>query len=454
VTAPLDPHLFVIFGGTGDLAARKLLPAIHEVITVGGATARILAVGRGTSTDAEYRRWASDRLSEQGYTDVSWIDQCHYHSLGPDGDDFEGLIGRVQDLEADGATAGNRVLYLALPPAAFAPTITAMGDVGLPSSEGWVRLVIEKPFGVDGSTAAELGEVVHRCFAEEQVYRIDHFLGKEAVQNLLTFRFANPLFETAWNRDRIGRVEITVAESKGVDGRAEYYDRSGVVRDMLQNHLTQLLALVAMEPPPDFAPESIRSEKVKVLSSVRTLDHDDVSYAQYEGYHELDGVADDSRTPTYARAEMQVASWRWEGVPFVLRSGKQMPERETRIDVFFRHSPVCLFHDAEGECLGHGNVLSIRLQPDEGFRLRFSVKVPGERVDVHDQELGFDFADQYGPFTDAYATLVRDDVEGDPTLFVRYDEVRASWRIWDPVLDPAGEVPAHNAGTDPHPTSV
>ncbi|NND85416.1 MAG: hypothetical protein HKN46_09735 [Acidimicrobiia bacterium] len=179
------------------------------------------------------------------------------------------------------------------------------------------------------------------------------------------------------------------------------------------------------------------------------LTHGDMTYARYDGYADRDGVATQSRTATYARADMRVSSWRWEGVPFVLRSGKHMPERETRIDVFFRHSPVCLFHDDDGECLGHGNVLTVRLQPDEGFRLRFSVKVPGERVDVHDQELGFDYSDRYAPFSDAYATLIRDVVEGDPTLFVRDDEVLASWRIWDAVLEPPGEVGTYAPGTDP-----
>ncbi|NND83951.1 MAG: glucose-6-phosphate dehydrogenase (NADP(+)), partial [Acidimicrobiia bacterium] len=330
MTTPLDPHLFVIFGGTGDLAARKLLPALHELITVGGADAKVLAVGRKALDDEAYRHWATTHLAEQGYVDLSWVDRCHYQSLGSDSDAYEALATRVAELEADGRTTGNRVFYLALPPAAFTPTIAGLGRVGLPTSDGWVRLVVEKPFGTNGATAEALGDAVHECFSEEQVYRIDHFLGKEAVQNLLALRFANPLFETAWNRDRVARIEVTVAESIGVDGRADYYDRSGVVRDMLQNHLTQLLALVTMEPPGDFAPESIRSEKVKALGAVPPLTHGDMTYAGYVGYADLDGVSTESRTATYARADMRVSSWRWEGVPFVLRSGKHMPERETR----------------------------------------------------------------------------------------------------------------------------
>jgi glucose-6-phosphate 1-dehydrogenase len=374
-----------------------------------------------------------------------WCSKCLvYHSIGDQKEeDFEALRRRISDLETERSLPGNRVFYLALGPAAFPGTITGLGEAGLNRSAGWTRLVIEKPFGRDRATAHALNETVHRHFNEHQVYRIDHYLGKETVQNLLVFRFANVLFESVWNRDRLKNVQITVAEELGVGSRAGYYDRAGALRDMVQNHLTQLLTLTAMEAPAAFDADAIRDEKVKVLRSIERLSPSDVVFGQYaaaadasaqRGYLREEGVDPHSSTETFVALRLRINNWRWQGVPFYLRTGKRMAQRITQIVVTFREPPVYLF-DPFPACRLHSNALVLTLQPNEGFALRFDVKEPGQDMALQTQSLRFRYEEVFGSLPDGYETLLHDVLTDDQTLFVRADEVEQSWALYEPLLE-------------------
>lgn len=461
--ADIDRHLFVILGGTGDLAGRKLLPAIHRLITENDIGGRFTILSAATTEidDDEYRRWARDALIESGIDRASldvWRDEdVFYQPITRNPDTYTALRDRIEEIEKDGGLTGNRVFYLALPPAAFAPTIVGLGNASLNRSEGWTRLVIEKPIGTDLETARALNKTVHAHFDESQVYRIDHYLGKETVQNLLNFRFANPMFETLWNRDRIESVEITVAEDLGIGTRAAYYDNAGALRDMVQNHLTQLLALVAMEPPNSFEAERIRNEKVKVVEAIAPIESADLVFGQYgpgsiggeavPGYRDEAGVADDSKTPTFVGIKAHVNTWRWEGVPFLLRTGKRLPKRLTQIALTFHRPSLCFFHGEADTCRIHPNTLLITLQPDEGFSLAFNVKAPVREEQLDEQFLRFSYGDVYRHLSDAYQTLILDVMQGDQTLFVRADEVEASWKLYDPLLSYRPEPHPYAAGT-------
>jgi glucose-6-phosphate 1-dehydrogenase len=454
VTESVDPHLFVIFGGSGDLARRKLIPALFELLVDQKLTDQvsILGVGRRALSDEEYRALVRGSLVAAGI-DADEADRwcgnmLHYQSVGND-DGYAELAKRVDELDELHGLDGNRVLYLALSPSAAEQAIPQIGSSGLAASAGFSRVVVEKPFGHDLASAQHLNDVVHEWFDEGDVYRIDHYLAKETVRNLLVFRFANALFERTWNRDHIESVEITVAEEHGAEGREGYYDEAGAVRDMVQNHLTQVLTVVAMEPPVDMAPDSIRSEKVKVLASMAPIDPDDVVFGQYTasgdtpGYRELEGIPDDSTTPTYIAMRIAIDNWRWQSVPFFLRTGKRMPTRTTRVFIRYRQPPVCLFHE---DCPGHRNLLLMTLQPDEGFDLYFDVKVPGDEIAIQRIPLSVRYEDHLGALTSDYSTLLHDLMEGDQTLFVRSDEVEASWGRYAEMLD--------NATVDPYPAGT
>ena len=442
MTGRVEPHLFVIFGGTGDLARRKLIPSLYELLVDKELTDQvaILSVGRREHTDEDYRAFATQSLAEAGITADQADQWCgnrlHYQSVGND-DGYMKLAQRVKDLDQLHGLGGGRIFHLALSPSAALSTIPQIGESGLASSEA--KVVIEKPFGHDLASAQRLNEAVHRWFDERHTYRIDHYLGKETVRNLLVFRLANALFERTWNRDHIESVEITVAEDVGVEGREAYYDEAGAMRDMVQNHLTQLLTLVAMEPPIDMRPESIRSEKVKVLASMAPIAPEDIVFGQYTGsndvagYRDLDGISADSTTPTYVAMRIAIDNWRWQGVPFFLRTGKRMPMRTTRIFIRYREPPVHLFH---GESPGHRNLLLLTLQPDEGFDLYFDVKAPGDEITIQQIPLSVRYEGHLGALTSEYSTLLHDLMEGDQTLFVGADEVEASWRRYADVLDP------------------
>jgi len=431
-----DRQLFVVFGGTGDLARRKLLPALFRASELTGWTERIavLGVGRSPRSDAEYRSFARDALAATGITEDesrAWCRRLAYETVGTD--DLGEVAARIETLEQKYSLPGNRVFYLALPPSAVPGTVEAIGEGGLVAGPGWSRLVVEKPFGTDLSSAIALNERIHSYFAEDDVYRLDHYLGKETVQNLLVFRFANSLFERTWNRDHIAAIEITVAEQVGIADRAAYYDESGVVRDMVQNHLTQLLTLVAMEAPVDTTAGAIREEKVKALRAVKTVAPTQIAAGQVQGYRQLDGVGPASSTPTFVAMRLEVENWRWQGVPFLLRTGKELAERFTRIVVRYRKPPVCLFH-RDGRCPGHENVLVMTLQPDEGFDLFFDIKEPGD-VTIEQIPLSVRYDDWLGDLPDAYHTLLVDVIEGDQSLFVHAAEVEESWRIYSRILD-------------------
>ena len=455
-------HLVVIFGATGDLYRRKLLPALYELLAQYDLVDRCTILGVATTDldDEGFREMSHEALQVAGHGDVdceTWCNRVlHYQVVGRDASTYSEVQKRVAQLEGDLGLDGNRIYYLALPPPAFSPVLGALEDHGLTVSDGWIRVVVEKPFGRDLESAHALNETVHRYFDEHQIYRIDHYLGKATVQNLLVFRFANALFEAAWNRDRIDNIQITVAESLGIGSRAGYYDRAGAIRDMVQNHLTQLLTLVAMEPPASFDAEAIRNEKVKVLHSVRPIEPEDVVLGQYgpgtvgdeevPGYTTEDGVDDESTTESFAAMRVSIDNWRWQGVPFYLRTGKRLPRRLTQIAVTFCEPPIALFKRFErGQ--RKGNVLYITLQPHEGFDLLFDVKAPTDRPRLETLPLDFDYEDAFGTLPGAYETLLYDVMTGDQTLFVRADEVEQAWSLWAPLLDDHSPPEPYPAGS-------
>ena len=461
-----EPCLFVIFGATGDLMHRKLLPALHQLMSdkLLPATCQILGVGRDeTLTEQRYRAQAQAALDKAGLSSkrkvLRWCDiSLHYQGLGAGTTaDYAQLAARMAEIEGKHGTRGNRVLYLALPPTVFPGTIEALGNVELNRSRGWTRLVIEKPFGRDLASARRLNALIHRYFAEDQVYRIDHYLGKESVQNLLAFRFGNALFESAWNRDHIKSVHIAVAEDLGIEQRARYYEDSGALRDMVQNHMTQLLSLTAMEVPAAFEADSIRFEKVKVLRSIAPIRDDAVVFGQYGpgkigrkalvGYRQEPGVAAGSGTETFVALRLDIDNWRWQGVPFYLSTGKRLARRVTEITINFRSPPVALFRSLDS-CSTRTNVLVITLQPDEGFDLSFEVKSPGDRFTLQTQHMDFRYAEAFGaPLAAGYETLLLDVVQGDLTLFVHADEAEASWRLYTPLLRKQRQLHPYPAGS-------
>ena len=456
-----EPSLFIAFGGTGDLARRKLLPALWRLHRQ-GLTPECVILGTSRDRamdDAAYRRLAADAVraadpSADAATLAAWTERQLYYQ--PPDEPLAALRARIEALEAAHALPQRRAFYLALPPAAVPETIGKLGAAGLARSAGWTRVVVEKPFGRDLASARALNALLHRWYDEAQVYRIDHYLGKETVQNLLVFRFANAMFETLWNREHVDRVRITVAETVGVEQRAGYYERAGALRDMVQSHLAQLLALVAMEVPSEFAAGAIRAEKLKAICAVAPVEASDVVLGQYAagtvdgkdapGYREEPGVAPDSRTETFAALRLHIDSWRWQGVPFFLRTGKRLPQRVTEIEVKFRRAPVWMFRTVRQEEL-HRNTLVLRLQPDEGFTLYFDVKAPGEPFRIRRMPLDFHYADAFDAVPEAYETLLLELLTGDQTLFVHADEVEASWSLFGPLLDAGLPVHPYPAGS-------
>ena len=458
-----EPAQFVIFGATGDLARRKLLPALCRLVDAGqlhpGTT--IVGVARQPLSDTEYRGVARDALRQAGLAAepiTRFVEDrlCYQPVRQGSPEDFRALGQRLETLGSGDTPAHNRAFYMSLPPRAFSATVAGLSAAGLHRSEGWTRLVVEKPFGRDLASAGELNELVHRHFDEEQIYRIDHYLGKDTVRNLLVFRFANALIESAWNRDRIDSVQITVAESLGVGTRAGYYDHAGALRDMVQNHLTQLLTLVAMEVPATFSADAIRQEKIKVLKSIAPIRCEDVVRGQYTaghlngerapGYLEEEGIAPGSGTETFVAMKLGIDNWRWNGVPFFLRSGKRMPRKTTQIAVRFRDVPVSLFRSVD--CvMDTTDVLTITLQPHEGFALYFDIKIPGERFALRRIPLDFDYGEMFDEMPEAYQTLLLDVLDGDQTLFVHAAEVEESWRVYTPLLEAPPGVQPYAAGT-------
>lgn len=451
---------FVVFGATGNLARTKLLPSLAKsVIDSGLSRHAVIGVGTTQRSREEFeqivrtsiRDAGIDRTCRERFLEGTIV----YQAVGDVGS-YAALGDLVRTVEQEAGLKGNRVLYLAVPPSKLDATVDGIAESGLDESSGWTRLVVEKPFGIDLATAKRSNRAIHAVFSEDDVYRIDHYLGKESVRNLLVFRFANALFEHTWGRRQIESVEITVAETDGTRGRAQYYEESGAVRDMLQNHLTQLLTLVAMEPPVAMTADAIRTEKVKVLQSTRAIEPDDVVIGRYtsgtingasvDAYVDEPGVKHASTTPTFVAVRLFIDNWRWHGVPFYLRTGKMMLARTTHIIVRYSRPPVCLVHEPDA-CPGHQNTLILRLQPDEGFELVIDVKEPGGTMEVRRIPLTVRYDDILSGAASAYETLLTDVIEGDQTLFVRADEVEASWQLYEPILART-DLAAYAPGTD------
>ncbi|MBN1639998.1 MAG: glucose-6-phosphate dehydrogenase [Anaerolineae bacterium] len=446
-----EPASVVIFGASGDLTRRKLIPALHSLGCEGllPRSVHVLGVARSSYTDQQI----ADRLYD-GVVDYARLKPgvCELWStfarriayLSGDYADPETYqrVGReLARLDAEHGARGNCLFYLSTPPSLYPTIIEHLGEAGLNRDpQGWRRIIIEKPFGHDLESARRLNRQVHEVFGEEQVCRIDHYLGKETVQNLLAFRFGNAIFEPLWNRNYVDNLQITMDESIGVGHRAGYYDHAGVLRDMFQNHLMQLLTLTAMEPPSAFNARALRDEKVKVLQAVRPIAPEDVVFGQYEGYLEEEGVSPGSTTPTYAAIRLSIDNWRWQGVPFYLRSGKRMPDKSTEVTLQFKRVPHLLFPENTDPA---PNRLSMCIQPDEGIHLLFETKIPGAGMRTAPVDMEFHYSDRFGEqvLPEAYERLLLDALQGDASLFARSDEIELAWSLIDPIMVPRQPCP-------------
>jgi len=439
------PHTIVIFGASGDLTSRKLIPALYSLHQKGRLpkATRIVGVARTKFTAESWREElakTTQKFAGQEFDLAAWqaFAASIYYQPGDIDQpaDFVALAKLLDELE--GGTPATRVYYLSTAPSLYAAALANLGAAGLADeSRGVRRVVIEKPFGTDLKSAQELNRATHLVFAEKQVYRIDHYLGKETVQNLLVLRFANTIFEPLWNRRYIDHVQITVAEEVDVGRRAGYYDQAGVLRDMFQNHLLQLMMITAMEAPARYTADFIRDEKVKVLRAIKPMTGADFATVtvrgQYEGYRQAEGVPEGSQTATFAALKLHVDNWRWQGVPFYLRSGKAMSCRTSQIMIQFREPPIMMFSDGM-RTHQDANALVIQIQPAEGIQLHFQTKVPDAGMRVQTTDLDFKFCREFtGAMPDSYQRLLLDALTGDASLFARSDEVEVAWSIIDPI---------------------
>ena len=431
----------VIFGASGDLTARKLVPGLYNLMRKGRLPADTKIVGfarRPYSTD-DFRtlmrtgleQFAGEPLDEALWT--KFAETLTYFKGNLDAPaDYVNLDKYLKSLERDG---GNRLYYLSTSPEYYGTAAQALGAAGMARSNdgGWRRIIIEKPFGHDLETALALNDEVHASWAESQVYRIDHYLGKETAQNVLFFRFANTMFEPVWNRNYIDNIQITVAETVDVGHRAGYYEQSGVLRDMFQNHLLQLLTLVTMEPPSSFSAEAVRNEKLKVLNAIRAIDPADVVLGQYAGYRDAEGIAPGSRTPTYGAMKLYVDNWRWNGVPIYIRCGKALAQKTSEINIQFQPPPHTMFRGTNAIT---PNTIRMFIQPDEGIDLTFSSKVPDTTQQARAVDMRFNFADLGNgeKLPEAYERLQLDALLGDASLFIRSDEIVRQWELIDPLI--------------------
>lgn len=454
-----DPCAIVIFGASGDLTSRKLIPSLFKLYINKLLPDEFLIVGaaRKDMDDDSFRESvaASLKATESGEEGRDYKEEflknIYYQQLTYDNaGSYNNLSERLNELEKVGIPGGNRIYYLATPPEIYTSISDNLGLSGMANQEsGWRRIVVEKPFGRDTDTASELNERIKSYFSEGQIFRIDHYLGKETVQDVLMFRFANAIFEPLWDRTYIDHVQITTAESLGIEKRSGYYEKAGILRDMFQNHMLQLVALIAMEPPAVFDADSVRNEKVKVLKSIRPINLESLkkqlSLGQYgkgsidgesvPSYREEEGVKEESVTPTFAALKLYLDSWRWKGVPFYLRSGKRLASRKTEIAVQFRHVPHSMFKNVmAGEI--SPNTLVFTIQPNEGITLSMQTKKPGTKVCLREVVMDFNYSDFYsGVSVDAYERVLIDCLEGDHTLFVREDGVDQAWKLLTPIIE-------------------
>jgi glucose-6-phosphate 1-dehydrogenase len=464
-----ESSALVIFGASGDLTRRKLLPALYQLARGQRLPARFVVIGvaRSEMTDEGFRQHFHDSLKE--FAGVSKPDEVstalargmrYVHGEMDDPALYERLCGVLQEAGTPGI-----LFYLAIPPSVYGTVVERLGAAKLAKPDegrGWRRVIVEKPFGTDLNSARALNQLLHQHLDESQVFRIDHYLGKETVQNLLVFRFANGMFEPVWNRRYIDHVQVTAAETVGVERRASYYEGAGALRDMVQNHLMQVLALIAMEPPIAFAAENVRDRKIDVLASIQPiLESGTVIRAQYgagwvngsevPGYREDEGVNPQSTTDTYVAMRLQLDSWRWAGVPFYLRTGKRLPKRTTEIAIQFRRPPLHIFKRISPTAIA-SNLLVVNVQPDEGISVRFEAKLPGSRMQLAPVMMNFRYGSAFGrPVPEAYETLLLDAMLGDTTLFARHDFVEASWALITPLHEAwaaSGEkdIPLYEAG--------
>jgi glucose-6-phosphate 1-dehydrogenase len=478
-----DPCIVVIFGASGDLTKRKLLPALYHLEQAGNLPANFAVVGVARRPlEQSFAEDMKDGVISGGGVDSSdpkldpFVARIRYHSMNfDDPSGYDALKKLLSDLDGEFKTQGNRLFYLATAPDYFSDIIKLLGDHGMaqpvPAADGaapakqWVRVIIEKPFGHDLDSAKALNDEVNKVFREDQIFRIDHYLGKETVQNILVFRFANGIFENVWNRNYIDHIEITAAEAIGIEGRGPFYESAGALRDVMQNHVMELLSFVAMEPPVSFEASAVRAEKIKVYRAIQPIHPSDTVRGQYGpgivdgkpvvGYRQEDRVHPRSQTETYAALRLEIENWRWAGVPIYLRAGKRMAKRVTEITIQFKQPPLLLFKDHEGKGAEgiKSNVISMRIQPDEGIALRFEAKIPGPSMNISPVNMNFNYAEAFGVSSaNGYERLLLDAMLGDGTLFAHRDGVEATWALMTPILEdwaktPIKDFPNYAAGT-------